>query len=86
MRNFIMKRSTQVSAGLALAVVSVMGMSLAAGATTYDPTSALTGLANGATSTAAPIVVALAIALVPLAIVFWAVGWVFGFFGKKRRA
>lgn len=85
MKNFIQKRSVQISAAGVAVVGLVLGIAGMAGATTYDPTSALTGLANSATSTASPIMVAVAVALIPLLIVFLVVGWVFGLFGRKRK-
>jgi hypothetical protein len=79
-------RSTKVAVAIAAVPAIVVGLAAASGATAYDPTSALTSFASTATSTAAPIVLAVAGSLIALAIVFWAVGYVFGFFGKKRRA
>jgi len=85
MKNFIHKRSVQISA-VSLGVVGVvLGVAAIAGATTYNPTTALTGLASSATSTAAPIMVAVAVALIPLLIVFLIIGWVFGLFGRRRK-
>ena len=86
MKNFLQKRSTMAYTATGIAMVSVMAFVGLAGATTYDPTSALTGFASTATATGAPIVVAVAGGLITLAIVFWAISFVFGFFGKKRRA
>lgn len=78
-------RTAKAAAFLAMTTATIAMASGIAGAVAYDPTSALTGFATTATSTAAPIVVAVAAAFIPLAIVFWAVGWALGFFGRRGR-
>jgi hypothetical protein len=63
----------------------VVGFEALAGAVAYDPTSALTGLAGTAASTASPILIAVTVAMIPLLIVFLIVGWVKGLFGGRRH-
>lgn len=83
LKQLMNSRAVQISAAVGTVVGMVLGVATFAGATTYDPTSALTGLANSATSSAAPIIVAVAASLIPLLIVFLIVKWVFGLFGRR---
>jgi hypothetical protein len=71
--------------GAAITAGTTAGIATLAGATTYDPTSALTGLASSVTSTASPILIAVTVAIIPLGIVLMIVGYVRGVFHLKRR-
>lgn len=71
----------------AFVVASVVAVASGiASATPYDPTTPLTTFASSVTSTAAPIILALAGALIALAVVFWGVRWVFGFLRGRGGA
>lgn len=56
-----------------------------AGATTYDPTSDSTALANGAGTLAGPVIVAVATALIGLVVLLWAVRFVYGLLRGGRH-
>ena len=68
-------------------VIAVIGMVAAvagvAGAATYDPTSGLTTFAGTVGTTAGPIVLAVAGALIGLALLFWGVRYAFSFIGHR---
>jgi len=84
MKNFVANHGMKLGAALATVTAGV-GIASAAGAVTYDPTSALTGLASTAASTASPILIGVTVAMIPLLIVFLVVGWVKGLFGRRRH-
>jgi hypothetical protein len=81
-----MKNNTLAKLGVmgAIASMVLVGLEAIAGAVTYDPTSALTGMASTAASTASPILIAVTVALIPLLIVFLVVGWIKGLFGRRK--
>ena len=84
MKNYLQTRSAKISAATAIVATFIVGTVAMAGAASYDPTSALTGLANSAASTASPILIGVTVALIPLFIVFLIVGWVKGMFRRHR--
>ena len=85
MKKYLQTRSAKLTAGTAMVAAFIIGTVAMAGAASYDPTSALTGLANSAASTASPILIGVTVALIPLFIVFLIVGWVKGLFGRRYR-
>ena len=80
--NFARKHATKATVADGV-IMSGVAMESIAGATTYDPTSALTGMASTATSTASPILIAVTVALIPMFIVFLIVGWIKGLFRRR---
>jgi hypothetical protein len=85
MKNSINSRAARIGVVGSMVFASVLGFAAMAGATTYDPTTVLTGLASTATSTASPILIAVIVALIPLMIVFLVIGWVRGMFGRRKH-
>lgn len=72
---------------LVSAPVAAIAAGTMAGATgSYDPTSGLTTFANTVGTTAGPIVIAVASALVGLALLFWGIKFAFSFIGTRARA
>lgn len=84
LKNFAVRHYVAALVSTAV-VLGGLGLEGVAGATTYDPTSALTGLASNAASTASPILIAVTVTLIPLLIVFLVIGWVKGLFGRRHR-
>jgi hypothetical protein len=82
LRTFAAKHATKAAVATSVILAGV-GFEGIAGATTYDPTSLLTGLAGSATSTASPILIAVTVALIPMFIVFLVVGWIKGLFRRR---
>jgi hypothetical protein len=86
MKNLFNKLAHSRSAKAATALSVFAGALVAsgiAGATTYDPTTALTGLGSQTTSTAAPIMIAVVGSLIALGVVFWVVRRILRIFGIK---
>lgn len=84
LKNFAATHATKAAVATSIVLAGV-GFETVAGATSYDPTSALTGLATTATSTASPILIAVTVALIPMFIVFLVVGWIRGLFGRRKH-
>jgi hypothetical protein len=84
-KNLINSGAMRTAVVLGSVAAVVLGFAGISGATTYDPTSLLTGLASSATSTASPILIAVIVAMIPIFIVFLVIGWVRGLFGRRRH-
>jgi hypothetical protein len=85
MKNLINKlntRSAMAIVGISTFAGALMASGIA-GATTYDPTTALTGLGTSTTSTAAPILIAVVGSLIALGVVFWVVKKILHIFGIR---
>jgi hypothetical protein len=78
-------RKAQVITGAAVAVSSFATAGLA-GATTYDPTSALSTLTNNVATTASPIFASVTGELIPLGIVLVVVAWIMRIFHLRKKA
>jgi len=76
---------TKVAVGLSLVAGLVTGLVGIASATTYDPTSDITSLANNVASTAGPLIAVVAGALVGLALLFWGFRVAFGMLGSRVK-
>ncbi len=85
-----MSAANSATAKTAVAVAMIAGFltggALLAGATSYDPTSDLTNLANSTGSQLGPIVVAVVTALIGIVILFWGVRFVMGLVHRGGRA
>ena len=65
-------------------VVGVVAAETAAGAVNYMPTTALTTFASSFSTNAGTIILPVAVAMVGLVVLFWAIRFVFGFLRGHR--
>lgn len=79
------KLMLRASVGAVVVAGSVLAWSGIAGAVPYNPTTSLTSFATGAGTLAGPIIVAVAVSLIGLAVLFWGVRFVYGLLTSGGR-
>lgn len=83
MKNFLTSKAAKFAGVVGVVGASVLAFAGVSGAATFMPSTDLPTLATTATNTAAPILIAVVVALIPLLIVFLVIRWVRGLFGHR---